>query len=177
MIKEQDLEQIVREVIRSMGGVGQNPAPAPAPAPASTARPGGLDPRRDYPLATKRPDLVKTPQGRSLADLTLDKVMAGAINADDLKITPEVLEYQARIAEAVGRPQLARNMRRAAELTRIPDQRILEIYNALRPYRSTRSELLAIADELETQYGAKRCAAFVREACEVHGRRSRLKEG
>ncbi len=37
------------------------------------------------------------------------------------------------------------NFERAAELTAVPDDRILEIYNALRPYRSTKEELLAIA--------------------------------
>ncbi len=31
------------------------------------------------------------------------------------------------------------NFERAAELTAVPDDRILEIYNALRPYRSTRA--------------------------------------
>jgi propanediol dehydratase small subunit len=66
------------------------------------------------------------------------------------------------------------NMRRAAELTRVADERILEIYNALRPYRSTKAELLAIADELENKYGAKINAAFVREATDVYERRGRL---
>ena len=46
-------------------------------------------------------------------------------------------------------------MRRAAELIAVPDTRVLEIYNALRPYRSTKVELLAIADELEDKYNAK----------------------
>lgn len=45
------------------------------------------------------------------------------------------------------------NFERAAELTAVPDDRILEIYNALRPYRSTQAELLAIADDLEHRYG------------------------
>ena len=44
------------------------------------------------------------------------------------------------------------NFERAAELTAVPDDRILEIYNALRPYRSTQAELLAIADDLEHRY-------------------------
>lgn len=170
MIREQELEQIVREVIRSLGDQVTSPVPV-APVPRA-----GLDPARDYPLASKRPDLVKTARGQSLGDITVEKALSGEVAAADLKITPEVLEYQAQIAESSGRPQLAKNMRRAAELTRIPDQRILEIYNALRPYRSSRAELLAIADELQQQHGAKLCAAFVREACEVHGRRKRLKE-
>ena len=59
-----------------------------------------------------------------------------------------------------GRDRLAMNFERAAELTSVPDDRILEIYNALRPYRSTKQELIAIADDLEQRYQPK-CAAFV----------------
>jgi propanediol dehydratase small subunit len=57
----------------------------------------------------------------------------------------------------------------------IPDARVLEIYNALRPYRSTKRELLAIADEMEAKYNAKINAAFVREAADVYERRNRLR--
>ncbi|MBC7106467.1 MAG: diol dehydratase small subunit, partial [Firmicutes bacterium] len=134
-----------------------------------------LDPARDYPLATRRPELVRTPGGRRLDELTLERVMSGEVTADEFRITPETLRLQAEIAAAVGRRQLAENLRRAAELTAIPDERILEIYNALRPYRSTKAELLAIADELESRYGARINAAFVREAAEVYERRGRLK--
>ena len=35
--------------------------------------------------------------------------------------------------------------KRQAELIAVPDDRLLEIYNALRPYRSTKQELLDIA--------------------------------
>lgn len=135
----------------------------------------GLDPRRDYPLAQKRPDLVRAATGLSLQDIDLNKVEAGKIGFGDMKIRPETLEYQAQIAEACGRPQLASNIRRAAEMTRIPDERVLEIYEALRPYRSTKKELLDIANELETQYQARLCAALVREAAEVYEKRRRLK--
>uniref|UniRef100_UPI003299C7BF diol dehydratase small subunit n=1 Tax=Salmonella enterica TaxID=28901 RepID=UPI003299C7BF len=58
----------------------------------------------------------------------------------------------------------AMNFERAAELTALPVDRILEIYNALVPYRSTKEELLAIAVDLENRYQAKICAAFVRDA-------------
>ena len=66
-------------------------------------------------------------------------------------------------------------MRRAGELTQVPDARVLEMYNALRPNRSTKAELLAIADELENQYGAKVTANFVREAANVYEARDVLK--
>ena len=48
----------------------------------------GLDPRRDYPLAQKRPDLVRTATGLSLDEISLDKVEAGKINFGDMKIRP-----------------------------------------------------------------------------------------
>ncbi|MGD2000971.1 MAG: diol dehydratase small subunit, partial [Desulfobacterales bacterium] len=47
-----------------------------------------LDPK-DFPLAEKRPELVKSASGLSLADITLDKVKAGDISFDDVKIRPE----------------------------------------------------------------------------------------
>ncbi len=85
---------------------------------------------------------------------------------DDLRVTAEALEHQAEVAEGEGRPQLAENLRRAAELVNVPEDEILRIYNAMRPNRSTRGELLAIAQQLEAAYGAKRCAALIREAAE-----------
>jgi len=130
----------------------------------------------DYPLSEKRRDLVATSTGKTLDQITLDAVMSGEITAEEIRITPRTLEYQAQIAESIHRPQLAANMRRAAELTNIPDERILEIYNAMRPYRSTKAELLAIADELEHQYHAQVNANFIREAAAVYEARGRLKE-
>ena len=67
------------------------------------------------------------------------------------------------------------NFERAAELTAVPDERVLEIYNALRPYRSSKEELTAIADELEQKYQAKICAAFVRQAAGLYQTRKKLK--
>lgn len=135
-----------------------------------------LNYKTDYPLSEKRPDLVKTASGKTLDQITLEAVMSGEIKAEEIRITPQTLEYQAQIAETIGRPQLANNMRRAGELTKVPDERILEIYNALRPYRSTKAELLAIADELENEYGARINADFVREAAGVYETRDRLKK-
>lgn len=134
-----------------------------------------LDAMRDYPLATKRPELVVSATGKRLDDLTLDKAVAGELSFDDFKTRPETLEYQAQIAESAGRPHIAVNLRRAAEMTRIPDERVLEIYNLLRPYRSTKQELIDIAEELESQYQAPVCAALVREAVETYEKNGRLK--
>jgi len=181
MLNQQEMERIVREVIRSMN---LETAKAPGTSQACREKPaaaggGGavisIDPHRDYPLAENRPDLIRTPRGKGLDEITLRNVMSGEITAEDLRITPTALEYQAQVAEKIGRPQLAENLRRAAELNRIPDERILQMYNALRPNRSTAEELQAIADELETKYGAKRCAALVREAAAVYARRGVLR--
>jgi propanediol dehydratase small subunit len=135
-----------------------------------------LDAQHDYPLAQKRPDLARSASGMKLEDITLEKVVAGQITFDDIRTRPETLEYQAQIAESVGRVRLAANLRRAAEMTRIPDVRLLEMYNALRPYRSTKQELLDMAAELESQYHAKVCGALVREAAEVYDKRGRLRK-
>lgn len=134
-----------------------------------------LDPAADFPLAVKRKDLVRSPLGKELDDLTLDAVMSGNVTFEDLRISADVLELQAQIAEGVGRRWIAQNFRRAAELTKVPDERLLEIYNLLRPYRCTKEELLAIADELDGEYAAKTNAEFVRETAEVYEQRGILK--
>jgi propanediol dehydratase small subunit len=118
----------------------------------------------DYPLAEKIPGSLKTPSGLAFEDLTLEAVLAGKVGMEDLRVTAEALELQAQVAESAGRPQLAENLRRAAELVNIPEDRILEIYRALRPGRGDRTSLFALADDLEQRYQAKRCAALVREA-------------
>lgn len=133
-----------------------------------------LDPQRDYPLGRHRPDLLRTPTGKTLDDLTLERALAGDVTAEDLRITPRTLGLQAQVAEAAHRPQLAENFRRAAELTAVPDERVLQIYASLRPNASTEAELLAIADELETDYAAPINAALVRDAAAVYARRDCL---
>lgn len=133
-----------------------------------------LDPAADYPLSVHRPDVLFTPTGKSIEDITIDAVMAGDVEANDLRITPDTLRLQAQLAEKVGRPQLGANLRRAAEMIAISDERVLEIYNALRPNASSKAELEAIADELESQYGASLLAALVREAADVYERRDVL---
>lgn len=164
---------IAEAVKRVMSTLGEGTAKTDKPVVRSA---GSLDAQRDFPLSSKRPELVKSAGGLGLDDITLEKVTAGQISFDDIRIRPETLEYQAQIAESAGRPRIASNLRRAAEMTRIPDERVLEIYNALRPYRSTKQELLDIASELENKYQAKICATFVREAAEIYEKRGRIKQ-
>lgn len=170
MDQESLIRQIMGEVLKNLDNNEVSFAKAPAAAPTGTLR------REDYPLAEKHPDLVKSNTGKALQDLTFADVKAGKLTADDFKISAGTLEKQAQIADASGRPTLGRNLRRAAELIAVPDERLLDIYNALRPYRSTKAELYAIADELDSKYGAKVCAGFVREAGDEYERRGRLRE-
>jgi propanediol dehydratase small subunit len=129
-----------------------------------------LDPSRDYPLGTRRPDLVRTPGGLRLDELELH---ADEVVAAELRATPETLRLQADVARAAGRTQLADSLLRAAELAPLPDETILEIYTALRPRRSTEAELAAWAERLEA-WKAPRSAAFVREAAQVYAERGLL---
>lgn len=133
-----------------------------------------LDPLVDYPLSMNRQDLLFTPNGKPIADITMEAVMSGEVIASDLRITPQTLRLQAQIAEKVGRNQLGSNLRRAAEMTTITDERVLQIYNALRPNASSKPELEAIAEELENQHGATLLAGLVREAADVYERRDVL---
>lgn len=171
MVDENALEQIVREVLKSL----QGPAPTAQKTVPGTVDKIDLDPAQDYPLATKRADLVRTPTGKSLEDITLSKTLSGEVTPKDVRITDDTLRLQAEVAEKVGRPQFARNLRRAAELTKVPDERILAIYRALRPHRSTKEELLDIATELEEKYNASSNAALIREAAKVYEQRGLLR--
>jgi len=132
-----------------------------------------FDPTRDYPLGARRPELVTTPGGTPLAEVTLAAAREGRLHGDDLRATPETLRRQADVARASGRRQLAENLERAAELAAIPDRELLEIYTALRPGRSTAGELEAWAERLDA-LDAHRTAAFVREAAEVYAERRLL---
>jgi propanediol dehydratase small subunit len=135
----------------------------------------GFDPGSDYPLGTRRPDLVRTPSGRGLDELTLGAVRAGEIGPEELRATPETLRRQSAVALAAGRTQLADNLARAAELADVPSETILEIYTALRPHRSTAAELAAWADRLESELAAPLTATFVREAAAAYAERDLLR--
>jgi propanediol dehydratase small subunit len=132
-----------------------------------------MDPRSDYPLGTKRPDLVETPGGHRLDEITLEAARDGSISGGEIRATPETLQRQAAIARASGREPLAENLERAAELARVPDDELLAIYTALRPHRSTAAELEQWATRLEG-FGATATAAFVREATAAYVERGLL---
>ena len=113
---------------------------------------------------------IRALSGKAVESLTVEAVRAGEVGVADLRIHPDTLERQAVVAEQHGNPQLAGNLRRAAELTRLPDDEVLAVYEALRPGRSTAAQLTALAASL-AERGLPRCAALVTEAAEVYARR------
>ena len=113
---------------------------------------------------------IRALSGKPVESLTLEAVRAGEVGVADLRIHPDTLERQAVVAEKHGNPQLAENLRRAAELTRVADDEVLAVYEALRPGRSTPAELTALAASL-AERGLPRCAALVTEAADVYARR------
>jgi propanediol dehydratase small subunit len=132
-----------------------------------------FDPTRDYPLGTRRPDLVSTPGGVPLVGVTLEAARSGDVSADEIRATPATLRLQADVARTAGRSQLAESLERAAELASVPDDLLLEIYTALRPRRATAVELEEWAVRLDG-FGASATAAFVREACLAYSDRGLL---
>jgi len=113
---------------------------------------------------------IRALSGKPVESLTVEAVRAGEIGVADLRIHPDTLERQARVAGEHANPQLAENLRRAAELTRLDDDEVLVIYEALRPGRSTAAQLGALAGSLADR-GLPLCAALVAEAAEVYARR------
>jgi len=129
----------------------------------------------EYPLSRSDFGDVKSRTGKPLSEINMDNVLKGKIDLEDIKISRETLLKQGEIAERHGRPQLRKNFERAAELIDVPDEEILRIYNSLRPYRSTKEELIRIAQELKDRYNAVNCAQLVLEAAEVYEKRGILR--
>ncbi|MGC8780481.1 MAG: diol dehydratase small subunit [Anaerolineae bacterium] len=121
-----------------------------------------------YPLMARAAQELRAASGRPVETITLEALAAGELTDDDLRITPEALRAQAAIAEQAGFGQLAANLRRAAELTAVPNAELLRMYETLRPGRASYEEIFALADRLEREFDAHETAAFVREAAEVY---------
>jgi propanediol dehydratase small subunit len=123
-----------------------------------------------YPLAESDAGDALTSSGQRVTEITLAAVVRGEIGPGDIRISPDVLRQQADFAEQGGNPQLADNLRRGAELVAFSDEALLELYESLRPGRSSALELEQLADRLEAG-GAALCAALVREARGAYVRR------
>ena len=124
--------------------------------------------KMQYPLGEHARGEAVSRSGKALDELTLERLRAGHVAPEDLTIHPQTLRAQAEIAEGAGFGQLAANLRRAAELALVPNEKVLAVYEALRPYRVTYERLVALADELERDYGASENARLIREAAEVY---------
>jgi len=124
--------------------------------------------RARYPLFETHADQLKTPTGVPFEEITVGALLANKIGMQDLRVTRQALEMQATIADRAGRPQLADNLRRAAELVDVPEAEILAIYDLLRPGRSDSARLRQVALDLETRYGATRCARLIRDAADAY---------
>lgn len=121
-----------------------------------------------YPLGTHARAAIRASTGKVLEDITLEQLRQGELQPGDLAIHPDTLRLQAQIAQERGFSELAANLRRAAELSLLPEERILTIYEALRPYRTSAETLEALADELEQRWQAPENARLVREAAAAY---------
>ncbi len=112
-------------------------------------------------------ETIHSHTGRVLDELNIENILAGRLTTEDFRISADTLVRQAEAAEAAGSIQLGQNFRRAAELTHLSNEKVLEIYNALRPGRTTFERLMALVEELEGIH-APLTAVLVREAAEVY---------
>ncbi|MGL4652748.1 diol dehydratase small subunit [Cetobacterium sp.] len=68
------------------------------------------------------------------------------------------------------------NLRGLQQLIKISDDQILTMYKALKPYQSTKDELLNLAHEFEFLYGAVENANFVYSLIEVYEKKGFFKK-
>jgi propanediol dehydratase small subunit len=132
--------------------------------------------RPSYPLGDSRSDSLQAASGRRLDDVTLEALAAGQLSSDDLQIKAETLRAQAEVARQAGYIQLGENLVRAAELTAVPNDELLRMYETLRPGRASHTEMLALAARLEQQYAAVENAKMVREAAHVYLQRGLVRK-
>jgi len=113
--------------------------------------------------------------GRSIDELNVQGILSGELTAEDFRIHGDRLNHQAKVADEAGYNQLAENLRQAAELTHMSNEEILEIYNTLRPRRTSYTEMIDMADRLENERKAHLTASLLREAAEVYLKRGIVK--
>ncbi len=127
-----------------------------------------------YPLGEHERESIRSKTGKKLSDITLDEVMKGHISSEDIKVSKETLKAQGQVAAEADNPPMEKNFERAAELINVPDDVILKMYDKLRPNRSTKLELVQMAQELLNTYHAPHCAKLVLEAMEIYEKRGIL---
>ena len=127
-----------------------------------------------YPLGKNEADTITSKTGKKLSEITLEEIKRGNLTAEDIKISSEMLQRQGNVAMEADNPQMKANFERAAELVNVPDDVILTMYNKLRPNRSTKRELVLMAQELLEKYQAPHFAKLVLEAAEIYEKRGIL---
>ena len=127
-----------------------------------------------YPLGKNEAETITSKTGKKLSEITLEEIKRGNLTAEDIKISSEMLQRQGNVAMEADNPQMKANFERAAELVNVPDDVILTMYNKLRPNRSTKRELVLMAQELLEKYQAPHCAKLVLEAAEIYEKRGIL---
>ena len=129
----------------------------------------------DYPVMEKCPEKVRPVSGRSIDEINIENVLKKKLTLEDGRISRQTLDMQAQIAAKAGYRQVSENLIRAMELVSVPDEVVLDTYNAMRPYRATKEELMAIAKTFEKEYNSPSTAGFIREAAEVLEKKKMLK--
>jgi len=133
------------------------------------------DTNPDYPLMEHAPERLRAASGLPLGDVSVEAAGAGRLGIADVQISAETLRAQATVARGSGYAPLADNLARAAELTAVPNDELLHMYHLMRPGRATGAELAALAERLEREHEAPRCAELVRAALAVYERRGLLR--
>jgi propanediol dehydratase small subunit len=128
-----------------------------------------------YPLMEHGADKLKAASGRPLSEVNLEAAANGDLSIADLGVSADTLRAQAEIARQAGYTQLAGNLLRAAELTAVPNEELLQMYEMLRPGRCTYEALMALAEKLEVVYNAPENSRFVQEAAAVYRMRGLLR--
>lgn len=162
------IESLVAALAKELGQTT-----APRQSPTATVKKSTYT-VADYPMLEKHGDEIKTPTGKRMDEITLEKVLDGTVRIQDVRISKEMLHAQAEIAADAGKPAMGENLRRAAELTLVPDDVVIKMYDRLRPNRSTKAGLDELADTLQNRYSAPMCAQLVREAAAVYEKRGIL---
>lgn len=127
-----------------------------------------------YPFGEHEAEHITSRTGKKLTDITLEEVKNNHVTSEDIKISKDMLNAQGQVAREMGNDSMEKNFARAAELVDVPDELILKMYDKLRPNRSTKLELVQMAQELLEKYNARNCARLVMEAVEVYEKRGIL---
>ena len=107
----------------------------------------------------RSPAPVTGKRGKALAEITLDAVLAGDVDDGGSSHHAAGAAGAGRVARDAGRPTLALNFERGAELVEVPQDLIMQVYELLRPGRAkSKEELLDAAATMRGTYKAERIA-------------------